>query len=87
MQCCSISLSITETGKTRRVIVFNEISMLPSQAMSRTKPARGPVTPLFTLEGGRLPLSPSWDVRMWVNRPSSIAFSAHEPPLWTMCPA
>ncbi|MGB5039552.1 MAG: ribosome biogenesis GTPase Der, partial [Nitrospira sp.] len=30
--------------------------MLPSRTMSRTKQTRGPVAPLFTLEGGRLPI-------------------------------
>jgi len=36
--------------------VFIEISVLPSLTMPRSKPARGPVAPLFTLEGGRLPM-------------------------------
>ena len=30
--------------------------MLPSRTISRTKQTRGPVAPLFTLEGGRLPI-------------------------------
>ena len=36
--------------------MFREISMLPSHTMSRAKSAHGPVAPLFTLEGGRLPI-------------------------------